>query len=260
MHKNPNVNLGSSPARPASFAKSGDIDIAPGQYNHEMQFGEDTKSFKIGEKRDPKTQKSVGPGEYDPTHADRLTKQKIPNVHLGQAQARPASFAKSGDVNVAPGQYDHEKRFGDDTKSFKIGEKRDSRISETVGPGSYYPDRGDKYTRSKSPEVRLGSSQARPTTFAKHDNEMDVAPGQYDDYSRNMGNNGRGFTIGEKRESRVQQTPGPGEYNPEKSEGKIRNKSPSFNMGSTSPSRPHSFAKHDHEMDVAPGQYDDASY
>ena len=98
---------------------------------------------------------SVGPGEYEPTHADRLTKQKIPNVHLGQAQARPASFAKGGDVNVAPGQYNHEKKFGDDTKPFRIGEKRERYQQPTVGPGEYEPTKAEGITRHKSPNVNM---------------------------------------------------------------------------------------------------------
>ena len=28
------------------------MDVAPGQYNYETKFGEDTKSFRIGEKRE----------------------------------------------------------------------------------------------------------------------------------------------------------------------------------------------------------------
>ena len=82
-HKIPNVNLGSSPARPGTFAKSGDIDVAPGQYAYEKRFGEETKSFRIGEKREERTENSAGPGTYDPTRADGMTKQKIPNINLG---------------------------------------------------------------------------------------------------------------------------------------------------------------------------------
>ena len=72
--KIPNINLGSSPARPGSFARSGDVDVAPGQYNHEYKFGHDTKSFTIGEKREKSIEKTAGPGSYEPTRADNITK------------------------------------------------------------------------------------------------------------------------------------------------------------------------------------------
>ena len=68
--KTPNINLGSSPSRPGTFAKSGDIDVAPGQYNADKQFGMDAKSFRIGVKRPEKQRESMGPGAYDPDKAD----------------------------------------------------------------------------------------------------------------------------------------------------------------------------------------------
>ena len=85
----------------------------------------------------------MGPGAYDPDRADAMTKSKTPNINMGTSPSRPASFAKGGDVNVAPGQYDFGKNFGEDTKSFKIGEKRDPRPSDGIGPGAYSPDRAD---------------------------------------------------------------------------------------------------------------------
>ena len=52
MQKTPNINLGSSPARPQSFAKANDTDAAPGQYDDGIRFNSGVKSFKIGEKRE----------------------------------------------------------------------------------------------------------------------------------------------------------------------------------------------------------------
>ena len=50
-------------------------------------------------------------------------------------------------MDVAPGQYAYEKSFGEDTKAFKIGEKRTDRIERTAGPGEYSPDRADAMTK-----------------------------------------------------------------------------------------------------------------
>ena len=49
---------------------------------------------------------------------------------------------KQGDSNVGPGQYDDRNYdFGNKAKGFTIGEKRETRTVETMGPGSYDVDR-----------------------------------------------------------------------------------------------------------------------
>ena len=55
-----NINMGASPARPAK--KSADVDVAPGQYDDGIRFNSNVKSFKIGEKREEKMVKTMGPG------------------------------------------------------------------------------------------------------------------------------------------------------------------------------------------------------
>ena len=84
------------------------------------------------------------------------------NIDMGKSPARPSSFAKGGDVNVAPGQYNHEKRFGQETKSFRIGEKREVRIESTAGPGTYDVERAERQTKTKMVNINMGSSPARP--------------------------------------------------------------------------------------------------
>ena len=63
---------------------------------------------------------------------------------MGSTPSRPQSFARGGDVDVAPGQYDDGREFGKDAKTFTIPEKRDKPIPETLGPGAYDPDRADR--------------------------------------------------------------------------------------------------------------------
>ena len=43
------------------------------------------------------------PGAYEPDRADGVTKPKIANINMGGSPARPVSFARGGDVDVAPG-------------------------------------------------------------------------------------------------------------------------------------------------------------
>ena len=74
--------------------------MAPGQYDHEKKFGSETKSFRIGEKREKPIEKTAGPGEYETNKADGVTKPKMPNINMGSTPARPE---KKIDVDVAPG-------------------------------------------------------------------------------------------------------------------------------------------------------------
>ena len=193
----PNINLGSSPARPQSLAKANDTNAAPGQYDDGIRFNTGVKSFKIGEKRETRIETTAGPGTYEPELADNQTKQKMPNINLGSSPARPQSFAKANDTDAAPGQYEDGLRFNTGVKSFKIGEKRETRIEQTAGPGTYEPERADSQTKQKMPNINLGSSPARPQSFAKA-NDTEAAPGQYDDGIR-FNSGVKSFKIGEKR-------------------------------------------------------------
>eukprot|EP00353_Schmidingerella_taraikaensis_P000920 CAMPEP_0185596456 /NCGR_PEP_ID=MMETSP0434-20130131/80769_1 /TAXON_ID=626734 ORGANISM="Favella taraikaensis, Strain Fe Narragansett Bay" /NCGR_SAMPLE_ID=MMETSP0434 /ASSEMBLY_ACC=CAM_ASM_000379 /LENGTH=546 /DNA_ID=CAMNT_0028224967 /DNA_START=7 /DNA_END=1644 /DNA_ORIENTATION=+ len=253
MTRSANIDLGSSPSRPQSFAKGGDLDVAPGQYDDGLRFNSGVKGFKIGEKREERVKESMGPGAYSPERAEGITKTKMPNINMGSSPARPQSFAKGGDIDVAPGQYDDGLRFNSGVKGFKIGEKRETRIEMTAGPGTYEPARAESITKTRSTNINMGSSPARPQSFAKG-GDLDVAPGQYDDGLR-FNSGVKGFKIGEKREERVKESMGPGAYSPERAEGITKTKMPNINMGS-SPARPQSFAKGG-DIDVAPGQYDD---
>ena len=108
----------------------------------------------------------MGPGAYDHERADSLTKSKSPNINMGGSPARPASFAQGGDVNVAPGQYNDGKRFNDNVKSFRIGEKRPEKPDTNMGPGAYDPERADSLTKSRTANIDMGNSPARPASFA----------------------------------------------------------------------------------------------
>ena len=218
----PNINMGSTPARPKSLVKTGELDVAPGQYDDGIRFNSNVKSFRIGEKRSEKVPEGMGPGEYEPERAEALTKSKQPNINMGSSPARPASFTKPGDENLAPGQYNHEKKFGAETKSFRIGEKRETRTELSAGPGSYEPTKADALTKEKIANINLGSSQARPTSLAKNQ-DVDVAPGQYDDGIR-FNSNSKAFKIGEKRPERIKEGMGPGAYSPERADALTKHK------------------------------------
>ena len=103
----------------------------------------------------------MGPGTYDPDRADGMTKPKVPNINMGSSPSR-GSLIKKDDANIGPGQYDDRNyEFGQQTKSFTIGEKRTERVVETMGPGSYSPERAEGVTKPKVPNINMGSSPSR---------------------------------------------------------------------------------------------------
>ena len=188
-----NINLSSSPVRPDNFTRNDADNNGPGQYNHERSFGQDVKSYKIGEKRPARHQEGMGPGAYDPDRADSQTKPKMPNINMGQSPSRPASFAV-GDPSIGPGQYNDGR--GPNTKSFRIGEKSPERKPDSVlGPGHYSPERADSLTKNKIPNINLGSSPSRPASFAAG-GDPNNGPGSL---SYDYGYDSKGFTIGVKR-------------------------------------------------------------
>jgi len=98
----------------------------------------------------------MGPGAYSPERGDALTKTKMANINMGSSPSR-ATFVSKG-IDVGPGQYDDRKQFGQDTKSFRIGEKLPERVQEGMGPGAYEPDRADNQTRTRLANVNMGTS------------------------------------------------------------------------------------------------------
>ena len=254
--------MASSPGRPNTFAKATDVNVAPGQYDdRSYEFGNNVKSFRIGEKRAEKVVEGMGPGAYNPERAEAMTKTKTSTtINMASSPARPSTFAKKNDYDVSPGQYDDRNyQFGSNSKGFTIGEKRETRVTESMGPGAYNPERGESMTKTKTTTtINMASSPSRPNTFAKA-SDVNVAPGQYDDRKYEFGKNVKSFTIGEKRETRMSESMGPGSYNPEKAEAMTKTKTTTTINMASSPGRPSTFAKKN-DYDVSPGQYDDRNY
>ena len=121
---------------------------------------------------------SVGPGQYDVSRSDAITRQKSPNINMGSSPARRSTNARDG-VDVAPGQYDDGIRFNSNSKSYTIGEKRTEKMKVTdVGPGQYSPEKADCLTKTRITQVNLATSSTRHD-HTIHDSNVNVAPGQY---------------------------------------------------------------------------------
>ena len=115
--------------------------------------------------------------------------------------------------------------------------KRESRVSETVGPGNYSPERADLQVRSRAQTIDFSQSAGRDHSGSKYQDNSGLSPGDYDDRSYEWGKDSKGFTIGERREERLEETMGPGAYDIDRADKLTKTKQPDINMGS-SPGRP----------------------
>lgn len=120
---------------------SNDIASAPGSYDvRGMSFGENTKSFTIGVKRDSRVEGSPGPGSYDHSRSESQTKNRSPNTvdfdrTTGRKDASPARDA-SGEVGNQERFYQYPKQV----PVYSIGERRPEKPKDGPGPGEYNLD------------------------------------------------------------------------------------------------------------------------
>ena len=92
-------------------------------------------------------------------------------------------------------------KFGADVKPITIGRKRPERspLMDNPGAGSYAPENADNLTRPKCPNVDMGKSPSRPSTFAKPGSDELGGPGQYDLPNARFGSDVKPMTIGARR-------------------------------------------------------------
>ena len=77
---------------------------------------------------------------------------------MGSAQSRGEIVSKYLTTTVGPGAYTHQKSFGEETTSVKIGERhKEKRVESTAGPGDYDADQADAVTKTKMVNIHMGS-------------------------------------------------------------------------------------------------------
>ena len=163
------------------------------------------------------------------------TTAKKPKTIKGSAKnkpnataTRPGRTAQRLDTGQGPGTYDPRgKGFGDDTKGFTIGIKREKSIEHSPGPGSYDESKSMKQIKYKAADAidfsrttgRLDSSGSPPR--AQQSPEFGTEFGtveRFYQYPKEKPN----FTMGQKRSDKPSEGPGPGEYHVEYSVTKTR--------------------------------------
>ena len=127
----------------------------------------------------------------------------------------------SGDEHLGPGSFNPQgQNFGDNSKGFTIGVKREARAEHSPGPGEYEAFRSDSATKHKSPSAAdFKKTTGRQDGSPARDQSSELtSPERFYQYPKEV----PVYTIGEKRPEKPSQGPGPGEYNLDESATKPR--------------------------------------
>ena len=243
--KNPAAIIPKSPSRPKSIPRDSEAG-GPGSYDIPFyKFGDETKPMTIGVKRPKPAETDVPePGRYSPERADKLTKPKEPaTVDMGRAPAARPKPNPDSENTAGPGAYDSPVKFGEGVKPMTIGEKRPERnpLMDNPGAGNYSPERGDILTKPKIPNIDMGKSPSRPSTFAKPGTDEAGGPGTYDVPYYKFGDDSKPMTIGVKRPEKIETgVPDAGQYSPERGDHLTKPKVPDclVDMSRAPPARP----------------------
>ena len=117
-----------------------DNTLGPGAYDVGSSFGSNSKGFTIGRKREARQEHSPGPGEYNVSRSDSVTKTRVDrsvefNKSTGRVDNSPAR-EPSGDITTVERFYQWPKEL----PIYSIGEKRPEKPKEGPGPGEYNLD------------------------------------------------------------------------------------------------------------------------
>jgi len=157
----------------------------PGNYEGKSTVGQGPQ-YSMYQKRDTKIQQTPGPGEYNsPT-------QKQKGVSIGQKMR-----VREAEDMPGPGNYEGKSHINEGPQ-YSMYQKRDQKIEQTPGPGDYN-EPGNKQ-KGISMGQRMQNRQA----------EDMPGPGNYEGKSHI--NEGPQYSMYQKREQRIEQTPGPGDY------------------------------------------------
>ena len=133
----------------------------------------------MGSKYEFKAGMNPGPGYYEPTKADEITKTKSQTAIIKP----PNEFRLPAETSPAPGEYDgHLKPIGADLKKITMGSKYEFKAGMNPGPGYYEPTKADEITKTKSQTAII-----RPPNEFRLPAETSPAPGEYDGHLKPIG-------------------------------------------------------------------------
>ena len=139
------------------------------------------------------------PGQYSPSHSLVKSTSKMAIIR------EDAGYKVPREAAPAPGQYDsHLQPFGTNDRQMTIGGKYKFVTDSNPAPGQYDPSSELIKSRSVAAKIQLPASPKR---------EPDYMPGPGDTgLMTSFGNPSGGVYMGEKWKTRIEQTPGLGDY------------------------------------------------
>lgn len=151
---------------------------------------------------------------------------------------------------MGPGAYNTIKPFGSDAKGFTMKKKTDySIISQTPAPGQYNVSAADNQTKFKTKAAVIPQKTSNVRASYRLDDRK-PSPGEYN-VAKPFGSDAKGFTIGTKKEKTIEVSPGPGDYNKDRSESLTKHRSRDVSFGKESRGKEDAQA----QDRAAPGQY-----
>ena len=165
----------------------------PGNYEGKSHIVEGPQ-YSIYQRRDGKIEQTPGPGDYEDL------KEQKKGVTIGERLRDRAPEEMPG-----PGNYDQKSRLIEGPQ-YSIYQKREGKIEQTPGPGDYEDLKEQKQGVTIGERLKDRAPEDLP------------GPGNYDQKSRLI--EGPQYSIYQKREGKIEQTPGPGDYEDPKQEKK----------------------------------------
>jgi len=99
------------------------------------------------------------------------------------------------------------KAFASDTKSFRIGEKKETKYDPSLGPGYYNQDKAQNHILAKSTTIAW-SKEAKAST-----KRVDTGPDASDAHYKPFGSDLKRIDFGKKYDFKVDSNPPVGKYN-----------------------------------------------
>ena len=146
------TSISNGPERLKKKVKEGP---APGQYDqHIKPFGSETKCYTIGAKYKWAPDRNPGPGSYNTSQAETMTKPRVKNVPYQNSPQRGSVQKKQV---PGPGYYEGDMNsFGKNTRPITMGTKYRWSPDRNPGPGSYHPD--ESATKPRPSTTKIGQN------------------------------------------------------------------------------------------------------
>lgn len=126
----------------STVIKTQEMSSAPGSYDIKgMSFGEGAKGFTIGVKRESRMENSPGPGDYDKSRSDSVTKTRNPSqVDFSKTTGRVESVSPARESSADFGNQERFYQYPKEVPNFSMGVKRPEKPKDGPGPGEYNLD------------------------------------------------------------------------------------------------------------------------